>query len=92
MPLEAVQTGFEPTGGLPGQLTSTYNGAPTSYVARTDYNALGKVSQYVLHTGLFSGTGKRVYWSFTHELETGRLTGTRTDRETGSPSTLVDAR
>ena len=61
-------------------------------MADTDYNALGKVDQYEMYTGLFSETGSRFFRSFTYELETGRLTGSRTDRDSVAPHTITDVR
>ncbi|SCL46017.1 RHS repeat-associated core domain-containing protein [Micromonospora eburnea] len=76
------------TFGLPSGLRTLYGSANLSYVADTDYNALGQVDQVELYTG----SGGRVFQSFTRELETGRLTGIRTDRDSAAPNILADVR
>jgi len=63
-----------------------------SYVADTDYNALGRVDQIEFYTGLYSNKGARVFQSFEHELETGLLKGSRVDRELISPYTVANFR
>ncbi|GLW35902.1 hypothetical protein Areg01_88370 [Actinoplanes regularis] len=69
-------------------LDSLYGSANQVYVVGTDYNALGELDQVKLHTG--SGEGGRVYTKYTRELETGRLTGIRTDRDSVAPYILSD--
>jgi RHS repeat-associated protein len=90
LPLESVSYNYNPTTGLPTDSGSNYNQTPTSYVSRADYDALGRVQQLVLYTGLYTGLGSRVYQNYAHELETGRLTGIRTDRESLSPYTVAN--
>ncbi|WP_307833919.1 RHS repeat-associated core domain-containing protein [Actinoplanes regularis] len=72
--------------GLPTGLDTLYGSVNMSYVADTDYNALGEMDQVELYTG----TGGRVYTKYTRELETGRLTGIRTDRDSIAPYVLTD--
>ncbi|WSZ94219.1 polymorphic toxin-type HINT domain-containing protein [Micromonospora sp. NBC_00858] len=72
--------------GLPTTLKTLYGNLSSSYVTRTDYNALGLVDQIEL----YAGAGGRVKQAFTRELETGRLTGIRTDRDSSSPNILAD--
>lgn len=74
--------------GLPSTLGTLYGDVQSSYVADTDYNALGQVEQLELYTG----TDGRVWQVFTRELETGRLTGIRTDRDSVAPHTVADVR
>ncbi|MET8262184.1 RHS repeat domain-containing protein [Micromonospora sp. NPDC005553] len=74
--------------GLPSGLRTLYGSVNSSYVADTDYNALGEIDQVELYTG----TGGRVFQKFTRELETGRLTGIRTDRDSVAPNILSDVR
>jgi RHS repeat-associated protein len=59
-----------------------------SLVEDTDYDALGRVTQVTLDTNDLAGG--RVYRSFTHELETGRLLGVRTDRDDVAPNILAN--
>jgi RHS repeat-associated protein len=51
-----------------------------------EYNALGELD----HVDRYTGSGGHVYTSYTRELETGRLTGIRTDRDSVTPNTLAD--
>ncbi|SBT38676.1 RHS repeat domain-containing protein [Micromonospora narathiwatensis] len=76
--------------GQPTTMTSLYGAANLSYVAGTTYNALGELDQLTLDTD--DTAGGRVWQAFTHELETGRLTGVRVDRDTVAPNTLSDVR
>jgi RHS repeat-associated protein len=69
--------------GLPTTIDSLYGSVNQPYVVGTDYNALGELDQVKLHTG--TGDGNRVYTRFSRELETGRLTGIRTDRDSVAP-------
>ncbi|WP_247680812.1 RHS repeat-associated core domain-containing protein [Micromonospora sp. C97] len=93
LPIETVFNHYDPVNGLPKQMTTLYGAQPqSSYVADTDYNALGKVDQYEMYTGLYSETGSRFFRSFSYELETGRLTGSRTDRDSVAPHTITDVR
>ncbi|WP_146164358.1 RHS repeat-associated core domain-containing protein [Pseudosporangium ferrugineum] len=71
-------------------MTTIFGTSEFSYVADTDYNALGQIDKLDLYTGLYSKTGKHTFASYTHELETRRLTGIRTDREAISPYTVTD--
>ncbi|MEU1751941.1 RHS repeat-associated core domain-containing protein [Micromonospora matsumotoense] len=73
---------------LQSGLRTLYGGVESSYVADTDYNALGQVDQVKLYTG----TGGRVFQKYTRELETGRVTGIRTDRDAVAPNILADVR
>nr|WP_268987914.1 polymorphic toxin-type HINT domain-containing protein [Salinispora arenicola] len=72
--------------GLPTTLTTLTGSTTTSYVPQTHYNALGQVEGYDLHTG----SGGHVWRSFGRELETGRLTNVRTDRDSVAPHILAD--
>ena len=92
LPAETLFNHYDSGSGLPKQLTTLYGTEQSSYVADTDYNALGQVDQYELYTGLYSGTGARLYESYTRELETGRLTGVRSERDSTAPYTLSDVR
>ncbi|MGH3734237.1 MAG: polymorphic toxin-type HINT domain-containing protein [Micromonosporaceae bacterium] len=85
LPLESVSYHYDPVTGLPTDSVGGAGSIAESYVYRTDYNALGEVDQYVLYAGKYTGLGSRVYRSFTRELETGRLTGSRTDRQSLAP-------
>ncbi|MEU7996182.1 hypothetical protein AB0B83_12710 [Micromonospora sp. NPDC049060] len=85
LPAEALQFDYN-SFGLQSGLRTLYGGVESSYVADTDYNALAEVDQVELHTG----TGGRVYQKYTRELETGRLTGIRTDRDSAAPNVLSD--
>nr|WP_088642333.1 RHS repeat-associated core domain-containing protein [Micromonospora wenchangensis] len=76
--------------GQPTTMTSLYGAANLSYVVGTTYNALGELNQLTLDTD--NTAGGRVLQAFTHELETGRLTGVRVDRDTVAPNTLSDIR
>ncbi|MET8261358.1 RHS repeat-associated core domain-containing protein [Micromonospora sp. NPDC005553] len=76
--------------GQPTTTDSLYGTTNLSYVAGTTYNALGELEQLTLDTD--ETAGGRVWQAFTHELETGRLTGVRMDRDTVSPNTLSDVR
>lgn len=88
LPDEAVTIGYEPTLGLPYNLTSIDNIGESSLVSATVYDALSRPSQYTLYRGMFSGTGSRVWLSYTRELDTGRLTGISTSKETGTPNVV----
>ena len=67
-------------------MTSLLGTTNLSYVADTDYNALGQLDQFELYTG----TGGRVYRSFQRELETNRVTEIRTDRDAVTPANVQD--
>jgi RHS repeat-associated protein len=82
---EALTYGYNALGAVT-TLESLYGTQNMSYVAGTVYNALGELDQVKLTTG----TGGNVFTSYTHELETGRLTGIRTDRDAVAPYTLSD--
>ncbi|MEV0734004.1 RHS repeat-associated core domain-containing protein [Polymorphospora sp. NPDC050346] len=69
-------------------MTSLYGSTNLSYVAGTAYNALGELDQLTLDTD--DTAGGRMWQRFTRELETGRLTGVRVDRDTVAPHTLSD--
>ncbi|GLW33650.1 RHS repeat-associated core domain-containing protein [Actinoplanes regularis] len=73
--------------GQPTTVDSLYGSRNLSYVVGSDYNALGELDQIKLDTG----SGGRVYTKYTRELETGRLTGIRTDRDSVAPYILADA-
>ncbi|GIM91879.1 hypothetical protein Ato02nite_036720 [Paractinoplanes toevensis] len=92
---------YAPAGGLPLEtmkygwskfdratsLTSTYGeNTALTYVGETVYNALNLLDQYKLTTG----TGNVVWQSFRRELETGRLTGVRIQRDKAAPYLLAD--
>ncbi|MEU8387338.1 RHS repeat-associated core domain-containing protein [Micromonospora sp. NPDC048843] len=87
---ETVSFKYDETLGLGNRMTTVYGTSEFSYVADTDYNALGQVDKYDFYTGLYSKTGSHVKQTFSRELETGRLTGIRTDRELVSPYTVSD--
>ncbi|WP_328650331.1 RHS repeat protein [Micromonospora sp. NBC_00330] len=76
--------------GQPTTMKSLYGTTNLSYVAGTTYNALGQLEKLTLDTD--DTAGSRVWQAFTHELETGRLTGVRVDRDTVTPNTLTDIR
>ncbi|MCA2218229.1 RHS repeat domain-containing protein [Jidongwangia harbinensis] len=92
LPLETTQYRYNENTGLVNQLMSTYGTTSTSYVSRTDYDAQNSINQYVLYTGHYSETGSRVYRVIDRELETGRVIGIRTDRESVSPHTVANTR
>ncbi|MEV6595571.1 RHS repeat-associated core domain-containing protein [Actinoplanes sp. NPDC051346] len=73
--------------GLPTTVKSLYGTQNLSYVADTDYNALGELDQIELYTG----SRGRVFTAYKRELETGRLTGIRTDRDSVAPYVLADS-
>ncbi|WP_213006639.1 RHS repeat-associated core domain-containing protein [Paractinoplanes toevensis] len=72
--------------GMPTTLNSVYGEQNLSYVDGVDYSALGELEQI----GRYLGSGGHVYTAYTRELETGRVTGIRTDRDTVTPNTLSD--
>ncbi|WP_433825921.1 RHS repeat-associated core domain-containing protein [Actinoplanes sp. CA-015351] len=74
--------------GLPTTVDSLYGSTNQPYVTGTDYNALGQLDQVKLYTG--TGEGNRVYTKYTRELETGRVTGIRTDRDSVAPYIQAD--
>ncbi|MER5703809.1 RHS repeat protein [Micromonospora sp. NPDC002296] len=78
LPAETLSYTYS-TLGQPTTMTSLYDSTNLSYVAGTAYNALGKLTQLSLDTDNLAGN--RVSQAFTHELETGRLTGVRVDRD-----------
>ncbi|MER5703807.1 RHS repeat-associated core domain-containing protein [Micromonospora sp. NPDC002296] len=87
LPAETLSRGYDNL-GLLTTLSGLYGTTNLSYVADTDYNALGQIDQYDLYTG----SGGHVFQAFTRELETGRLTGIRTDRDSVAPYTVADVR
>ncbi|MCZ7420756.1 RHS repeat protein [Verrucosispora sp. WMMA2121] len=87
LPLETLTYGYDAFGS-PLTLDTLYGGQSLSYVADSQYNALRQLDQYELYTG----SGGRVWQKFTRELETGRLTGVRIDRDSQAPHTLSDRR
>jgi RHS repeat-associated protein len=90
LPLESVSYHYDTTTGLPTNSTSGFGGRAISYAARTTYDALGRISELMLYPGLYDDLGKRVYQTFGYELETGRLTSTRTDRDSVAPYTVTN--
>ncbi|GIF20871.1 RHS repeat-associated protein [Actinoplanes tereljensis] len=88
LPLESVSYKYDATTGLAATSGSSYNGRAISYVARTTYDALGRTSERLLYPGLYDGLGKRVYQTYNYELETGRVSSVRTDRDSVAPYTL----
>src|ERR1051325_2828810 len=76
--------------GLPDNLTTILDVNEYSYVSATAYDALARVAQYTLYTGMMSGTGSHVWLSYQRELDSGRLTEIRTQRETVAPSVVSD--
>nr|MDT0661638.1 polymorphic toxin-type HINT domain-containing protein [Micromonospora sp. DSM 115978] len=89
LPAEALLYGYSNL-GLPTTLKTVTGSVTTSYVPQTVYNALGQVDQIALDTD--DVAGGRIWQAFGRELETGRLTGIRTDRDTVAPHTLADVR
>ncbi|GIF18173.1 RHS repeat-associated protein [Actinoplanes tereljensis] len=89
---ETVTYKYDEALGLGNRMTTVYGTSEYSYVADTDYNALAEVEQYDLYTGLYSKTGSHVFQNYSRELETGRLTEIRTDRELISPYTVSDVK
>ncbi|WP_353505540.1 RHS repeat-associated core domain-containing protein [Verrucosispora sp. ts21] len=87
LPAEALTYGYDSL-GKPTTLHTLLGDQESSYVADTDYNALGEIDQIELYTG----TGGRVFQKYTRELETGRLTGVRTDRDSVAPHIVADTR
>nr|WP_236646756.1 RHS repeat-associated core domain-containing protein [Micromonospora acroterricola] len=87
LPLETLTYGYDGFGGLK-TVGTLYGSTQSSYVADTDYNALGQIEQ----VELYSGSGGRVFQAFTREKETGRLLGIRTDRDQVAPNILSDVR
>jgi RHS repeat-associated protein len=87
---EAVTNVYEPTLGLPNQLTTIDESGESSHVSGTVYDALARPSQYTLYTGLFSRTGSKVWLAFQRELETGRLTNITTSREAVTPNVVTN--
>ncbi|MBW6439213.1 RHS repeat protein [Actinoplanes hulinensis] len=73
--------------GQPTTVDSLYGSTSQPYVTGTDYNALGQLDQVKLQTGTGDG---RIYTQYKRELETGRLTGIRTDRNSVAPYILTD--
>jgi RHS repeat-associated protein len=90
LPSETVYYQYDATTGRPNSSTSTFGGRSISYAARTTYDALGRMSELMLYPGLLDDLGKRVYQTFGYELETGRLTSTRTDRDSVAPYTVTN--
>ncbi|MBB5872117.1 RHS repeat-associated protein [Allocatelliglobosispora scoriae] len=89
LPAEGVTLDYEPTTGMPFGLDTILGASEFSLVSSTAYNALAQVDQYTLYTGRYSLTGSKVWMSYQRQLETGRVTGISTSRETGTPSTLA---
>ncbi|GLW33648.1 RHS repeat domain-containing protein [Actinoplanes regularis] len=87
LPAEALSFSYNEF-GQPTALRGLYRSQNLSYVADTDYNALGEMDQLDLYTG----TGGHVYTAYTREPETGRLIGIRTDRDSVAPNILADMR
>lgn len=87
LPAEALTYGYN-SFGSPVTLDALYGDVALSYVADTQYNALRQLDQFEMYTG----SGGRVWQKFTRELETGRLTGVRIDRDSQAPHTLSDRR
>ncbi len=74
------------TFGQPTSVDSLYGTQELSYVAATNYNALGELDQVEMYTG----AGGRVFTSYRRELDTGRLTGIHTYRDSVAPHVLAD--
>jgi RHS repeat-associated protein len=85
LPTETLTYGYTAL-GAPTSLDSLYGTQNLSYIENADYNALGELDQVDRYTG----SGGHVYTSYTRELDTGRLTGVRTDRDSVTPATLAD--
>ncbi|GIM93653.1 polymorphic toxin-type HINT domain-containing protein [Paractinoplanes toevensis] len=90
LPAETVYYQYDDTTGLPSTSTSTFNGRLISYAGRTTYDALGRISELLLYPGLKDDLGKRVYQTYGYELETGRVTNIRTDRDSVAPYTVTN--
>ncbi|GAA1788944.1 RHS repeat-associated core domain-containing protein [Luedemannella flava] len=79
--------------GMPIAMSSLYGTSPGTnlkLVPAVAYNALGQTEQITLDTD--DTAGGRVWQSYTRQLETGRITGIRTDRDTVAPYTVMDQR
>jgi RHS repeat-associated protein len=86
---ETLSYGYDAL-GQSTTVSSLYGSTSLSYVAATTYNALGQTDQITLDTD--SSAGGRVWLAYTRELETGRVTGIRVDRDTATPNTVSDLR
>lgn len=69
-------------------LNSLYGTENRPYVVGTDYTSLGELDQVKRHTG--TGEGGRVNTRYLRELDTGRITNIRTDRDSVTPHVLAD--
>ncbi|WP_307833920.1 RHS repeat-associated core domain-containing protein [Actinoplanes regularis] len=87
LPAETLSIGYNDFGEAT-TLDSLYGSQNLRYVVGTDYNAIGELDQIKLYTG--SSEGGRVYFKYTREAETGRVTGIRTDRDSVAPYMLGD--
>ncbi|WP_426510218.1 polymorphic toxin-type HINT domain-containing protein [Dactylosporangium sp. McL0621] len=82
--------------GMTDNLSSFYGADQRRWlVERTSFNALAQPTQYSLFNGTVTtddndSGGPRTYLSRSYELETGRLTGLKTDRDQVSPNTVAD--
>ena len=86
LPPETLTFGYDSL-GLPTTVQASSAGATSYYVPETTYNAFGWISQITLDRDHV--VGGHVWQTFTHEFDTGRLTGLKTDRGT-APQTLSD--
>ncbi|GAA1835584.1 RHS repeat-associated core domain-containing protein [Luedemannella flava] len=92
LPTETLSLAYNSL-GMPTSMSTLYGTSPgtnMSLVQAVAYNALGQTDQITLDTD--STAGGRVWQSFTRELDTGRTTGIRTDRDSATPNTVADLR
>jgi RHS repeat-associated protein len=87
LPLETLSYDYDALGN-PTTLHTAYGTTNMSYVPQTVYNALGQLEQITLDTD--DTKEPRAWQAYTHELETGRLTGIHTERDTVTPNTITD--
>jgi RHS repeat-associated protein len=87
LPSETISLGYDAL-GLPTTLDTLLAGTSSQkLVVDTDYGELGRLSQIILDTDDIFGGG--IHTTFTHELETGRLTRLYTARDT-APTVLAE--
>lgn len=87
---EATTIEYDLVTGKPFRLTAVDELSELSYVSATAYDNLARISKLTLFTGLYSGTGYKTYLSYNHELDTGRLSSIKTERENGTPNVVSD--
>ncbi|GIF24004.1 RHS repeat-associated protein [Actinoplanes tereljensis] len=87
LPDETLTYGYNDL-GAPITLDTKYGPEARSYIGGTVYNALGEIDQI----DRYFGSGGHVYTAYSREVDTGRLTAIRTDRDTVTPNSLTDTR